>query len=58
MTSSRGTGPLMPAAFVGHGNPMNALELDRYTNAWRAFGSAVPRPRGILVVSAHLVPAA
>jgi 4,5-DOPA dioxygenase extradiol len=45
--------PLMPAAFFGHGNPMNALELNRYTAAWRAFGRAVPRPRVILVVSAH-----
>jgi 4,5-DOPA dioxygenase extradiol len=44
---------LMPAAFFGHGNPMNALEDNRYTAAWRAFGQAVPRPRAILVVSAH-----
>ncbi len=44
---------LMPAAFFGHGNPMNALEENRYTSAWRAFGEAVPRPRAILVVSAH-----
>jgi len=44
---------LMPAAFFGHGSPMNALELNRYTHAWRAFGRAVPRPRAILVVSAH-----
>ncbi|MDQ1634249.1 MAG: dioxygenase extradiol [Frankiaceae bacterium] len=44
---------LTPAAFVGHGNPMNALELNRYTAAWRAFGEAVSRPRAILVVSAH-----
>ena len=43
----------MPAAFFGHGNPMNALETNRYTQAWRAFGEAVPRPRAILVVSAH-----
>ena len=33
---------LMPAAFFGHGNPMNALEVNRYTSAWRAFGAAVP----------------
>jgi len=46
-------GQLMPAAFIGHGNPMNALEDNRYTAAWRAFGAAVPRPRAILVVSAH-----
>jgi 4,5-DOPA dioxygenase extradiol len=43
----------MPAAFLGHGNPMNALDDNRYTRAWRAFGEAVPRPRAILVVSAH-----
>jgi len=51
------TGPAdarrMPAAFIGHGNPMNAVETNRYTSAWRAFGAAVPRPRAILVVSAH-----
>ncbi|MGK5520204.1 4,5-DOPA dioxygenase extradiol [Micromonospora sp. URMC 107] len=44
---------VMPAAFIGHGSPTNALELNRYTQAWRAFGRAVPRPRAILVVSAH-----
>jgi 4,5-DOPA dioxygenase extradiol len=44
---------LMPAAFFGHGSPMNALEVNRYTEAWRAFGASVPAPRAILVVSAH-----
>ena len=44
---------LMPAAFLGHGSPMNALEHNRHTEAWRAFGASVPRPRAILVVSAH-----
>src|SRR3954451_1017303 len=43
----------MPAEFIGHGNPMNALETNRYTEAWRAFGRSVPRPRAILVISAH-----
>jgi 4,5-DOPA dioxygenase extradiol len=43
----------MPAAFLGHGSPMNTLETNRYTEAWRAFGASVPRPRAILVVSAH-----
>lgn len=32
---------------------MNALETNRYTSAWRVFGASVPRPRAILVVSAH-----
>ena len=48
---------LMPAAFIGHGSPMNALELNRYTSAWLAFGQSVlesfGRPRAILAVSAH-----
>jgi 4,5-DOPA dioxygenase extradiol len=52
-TATTSTTPHMPAAFLGHGNPMNALETNRYTSAWRAFGASVPRPRAILVVSAH-----
>lgn len=43
----------MPAVFFGHGSPMNALEQNRYTDAWRDFGARVPRPTAILVVSAH-----
>lgn len=43
----------MPAAFLGHGSPMNALERNRFTDAWRSFGASVPRPRAILAVSAH-----
>ena len=46
-------GGRMPAAFIGHGNPMNALEVNRYTTAWKALGQTVPRPRAILVISAH-----
>ena len=54
MTATSSTPPpTMPAAFIGHGNPMNALEVNRYTRSWRAFGAAVPKPRAILVVSAH-----
>jgi 4,5-DOPA dioxygenase extradiol len=42
-----------PAAFVGHGNPMNALDRNRYTDAWRALGDHVGRPDGVLAISAH-----
>ena len=42
-----------PAVFFGHGSPMNTLDHNRYTDAWRAFGAAVPAPRAILVISAH-----
>ena len=53
MTATSDAPAVMPAAFIGHGNPMNAIEINRYSSAWRAFGRAVPRPRAILVVSAH-----
>jgi 4,5-DOPA dioxygenase extradiol len=43
----------MPAAFIGHGSPMNTLETNRYTTAWREFGASIPQPRAILCVSAH-----
>lgn len=43
----------MPAAFLGHGSPMNALEHNRYTRSWGDFGSVAPTPRARLVISAH-----
>lgn len=43
----------MPATFIGHGTPMNALDDNRYTRAWRTFGASAPTPRALLVVSAH-----
>jgi 4,5-DOPA dioxygenase extradiol len=43
----------MPALFIGHGSPMNTLELNGFTRGWRAVGKALPRPRAIVVVSAH-----
>jgi 4,5-DOPA dioxygenase extradiol len=42
-----------PALFIGHGSPMNTLEDNGYTRAWRTLGQALPRPRVMLVVSAH-----
>ena len=43
----------MPALFIGHGSPMNTLELNGFTKSWRAIGQQLPRPRAILVISAH-----
>ena len=43
----------MPAAFLGHGSPMNALETNHYSKAWQAFGASIPKPRAILAISAH-----
>ena len=42
----------MPALFVGHGSPMNALGGD-YAQVWRELGEALPRPKAILCISAH-----
>ena len=45
--------PRMPALFIGHGSPMNTLELNGFTHAWRVLGQKLPRPRAIVAVSAH-----
>lgn len=43
----------MPVIFFGHGNPMNALDSNAYTQAWATIGREMPRPKAILSVSAH-----
>ncbi|HEX5766335.1 MAG TPA: 4,5-DOPA dioxygenase extradiol [Woeseiaceae bacterium] len=43
----------MPVIFFGHGNPMNAIEDNPWAREWSAIGAAMPRPRGILSISAH-----
>lgn len=43
----------MPALFIGHGSPMNAIERNLYTEQWRAIGESLRRPRAILAISAH-----
>ncbi|MBV9269829.1 MAG: 4,5-DOPA dioxygenase extradiol [Candidatus Eremiobacteraeota bacterium] len=44
----------MPVLFFGHGNPMNALDDNKYTRAWRSMAETLPRkPAAILAISAH-----
>ncbi len=43
----------MPALFVGHGSPMNAIEDSPFRRGWAAAARAMPRPSAILCVSAH-----
>jgi 4,5-DOPA dioxygenase extradiol len=43
----------MPAIFFGHGNPMNALARNEWTEGWAAVGKSLERPRAVLCVSAH-----
>ena len=45
--------PVAPAVFFGHGSPMNAMETNRYSTAWRNYGATVPKPKAILAISAH-----
>jgi len=47
------TAARMPVIFFGHGSPMNTLASNRYTEAWRKLGASVPKPKAILVISAH-----
>jgi len=43
----------MPALFVGHGSPMNAIEDNEFSKGWAKVGRSLPRPRAILCISAH-----
>src|SRR5262245_32375024 len=43
----------MPLIFFGHGNPMNALSQNAWTDGWAAIGRSIPKPKAILSISAH-----
>jgi len=42
-----------PAMFIGHGSPMNAIEVNRFSNMMKTMGAKLPKPTAILMVSAH-----
>ncbi|MEY3450939.1 MAG: hypothetical protein RL711_764, partial [Bacteroidota bacterium] len=44
---------LMPAMFVGHGSPMNAIERNAFSKTWQVEASKLPHPKAILCISAH-----
>jgi 4,5-DOPA dioxygenase extradiol len=44
-----------PALFIGHGSPMNAIEDTPSARGWADIATRFPRPRAIVVVSAHWV---
>jgi len=44
---------IMPALFVGHGSPMNAIEDNEFSKAWEKIGAELPKPKAILCISAH-----
>ena len=43
----------MPAIFFGHGNPMNALQRNDWTEGWANIGKTIQRPQAVLCISAH-----
>jgi 4,5-DOPA dioxygenase extradiol len=43
----------LPAIFFGHGNPLNAIADNSYTQAWARVGAQMPRPKAVLAISAH-----
>lgn len=44
---------MMPALFIGHGNPMNAIEENAFTDSLREVGKSLQKPKGVLFISAH-----
>jgi 4,5-DOPA dioxygenase extradiol len=43
----------MPVVFIGHGNPMNAIERNEFHEGWASLARRLPRPHSILCISAH-----
>lgn len=43
----------MPVIFAGHGNPMNAIEQNEFTQTWNTIGKEIPAPALIVSISAH-----
>ena len=46
-------GNLMPVLFIGHGSPMNGIEDNNFSQSWAELGKSIPKPRAVVVVSAH-----
>lgn len=45
--------PKLPVLFIGHGSPMNGIEVNDFSRSWRALGAEIPAPKAVLCVSAH-----
>lgn len=53
MTENYGSTEQMPVLFLGHGNPMNAIEENEFTHGWADAGKSITRPNAIVCISAH-----
>jgi len=52
-TALTANGSRMPALFIGHGSPMNAIEDNEFSRTWAEWGRSLPTPKAILCISAH-----
>ena len=52
-TSNLAQSDLMPVLFMGHGSPMNGIEVNEFSNGWATMAKSIPQPSAVLVVSAH-----
>jgi 4,5-DOPA dioxygenase extradiol len=43
----------LPVLFIGHGSPMNGIEDNEFSRTWTKFGKEIPKPKAVLVISAH-----
>jgi 4,5-DOPA dioxygenase extradiol len=53
ITEHYGNTETMPVLFLGHGNPMNAIEENEFTKGWADAGMSILKPNAILCISAH-----
>ena len=53
LTGSLAATQIMPALFLGHGSPMNAIEENEFVANFRKIAKEIPKPVAILCVSAH-----
>lgn len=53
LTSDMPQGERMPALFLGHGSPMNAIEDNEFVQGFRKLRDKLPTPRAIICISAH-----
>ena len=42
-----------PVLFIGHGSPINGIEDNKFSRTWAKFGKEIPKPKAVLVISAH-----
>ncbi|MEO6302100.1 MAG: 4,5-DOPA dioxygenase extradiol [Bacteroidia bacterium] len=53
LTETFGSTEQMPVLFIGHGNPMNAIQDNEFVTGWKTVAKNLPKPKAILCISAH-----